>query len=75
MRKKDVLDFVKGYATHGLMILDIYEDEEEVPDSLIELITKRPEPIEHRMYMGAALAEEYDKLLSMMFTIENENEK
>jgi len=48
MNKAEVIKYCKekaeeGYMTH-LMILEIFDNDEEIPEDLIELICHKPEP-------------------------------
>ena len=48
MNKQEVIKYCKekaeeGYLTH-LMLLELFEDEEEVPDFFVELVCHLPEP-------------------------------
>lgn len=42
-----------GFMTH-VMILDIYQDDEEIPDGILDLVCyyPRPQP-SYRMYLGS----------------------
>lgn len=48
MKKAEVLKYCKekseeGYLTH-LMLLELYNDEEEIPDEMVDLVCHLPEP-------------------------------
>jgi hypothetical protein len=65
MTKEEVLKYcdeksLEGYLTHK-MILEIYDDGEEVPDDIVDLICYIPTPPKEIIFfMGAKLQEEFD---------------
>ena len=63
MTKKQALYHCKemskyGYITHT-MILDIYDEDEDIPDDVIDLICHKPEPCKDIVFVcGAKLHEQ-----------------
>lgn len=65
MKKAEVLKYCaekaeEGYLTH-LMILEIYNDDEEIPDEVVGLVCHPPEPPKQIIIFGSA---EYIKNLN-----------
>ncbi len=57
MKKAEVLKYCaekaeEGYMTH-LMLLEIYNDTEEIPDDMVDLICHLPEPPKQIMMYGS----------------------
>lgn len=58
MKKAEVLKYCaekaeEGYLTH-LLLLDIYSDEDEIPDEMVNLICHLPEPPKPFILFGSA---------------------
>jgi hypothetical protein len=65
MKKWQVLEYcdeksLEGYITHK-MILEIYNDTEDIPDEVVDFICHKPEPPKELIIvMGSNLAEQID---------------
>lgn len=65
MKKKEALDYIKlhiGYIPYS-MIFETFNDEDEIPQRLIDICIKGYEPESNFMICSAELAEELKKIL------------
>ena len=63
-----------GYMTHT-MILDIYDDDEEVPDDVLDLICYEPKPRDTPVFIcGKTLSEQIDMALTHLTLLLNKDE-
>jgi len=69
MKKAEVLLYCKeksleGWMTH-FMILDIYDDNEDIPEEIIDLVCHKPTPIEPFILCGSQfMFDELNKALA-----------
>ncbi|MCE5225250.1 MAG: hypothetical protein LLG05_05255 [Porphyromonadaceae bacterium] len=66
MTKREALSYMEekrkeGYLTHSL-ILEIYNDNDEIPDDILDLVCHLPEPPKNIIIFGsAAMINEFNK--------------
>ena len=56
------------------MIIDIYKDEDDIPDELLRILYEPREPKEYTLHMGEKLFNEFNRLSKEYFNKEKSNE-